>query len=302
MSPEISARYLEKPSLSAACIDRHRRQWKLSSPSTTRTTSGTRRESEGLERMKRLLMFAATILILGGLYSLHVGAWSPHVESGAWAWIQPVSDQPPVSMVVERDGATAVLLPGGRVLIAGGANIAGEPTNNVELFDQSGALFAAMPMHVARAHHSATLLKSGLVLVAGGTTTGGVATETAEIYDPLADAWADAGSLPAPRSGHTATLLQDGQHILIAGGESDGAALASMLLYTEGLGFSAAGSMSAPRKNHAAALLHDGRVLLAGGSDGAQPLASSDVFDPADWTFGPGPSMSAPREGLTAKT
>jgi hypothetical protein len=82
---------------------------------------------------------------------------------------------------------SATPLPDGRVLLAGGRDIDGEPVPTVTLasFDPiNGAvdLLATDALREARANHGASLLCDGTVLIAGGMTGGG-STET-ERYCP----------------------------------------------------------------------------------------------------------------------
>jgi hypothetical protein len=71
------------------------------------------------------------------------------------------------SMTVPRDFHTATMLPGGKVLIAGGAN-AGVVFVSAELYDAEAGTFAATGSMVARReHHTATLLPDGKVLIVG---------------------------------------------------------------------------------------------------------------------------------------
>jgi len=77
---------------------------------------------------------------------------------------------------------TAISLPDGKVLIAGGYN--GSYLNSVELYDPSTGLFApASPMVVARSNHTATLLSDGTVLIVGGRNSSGP-LDTGELYNP----------------------------------------------------------------------------------------------------------------------
>jgi hypothetical protein len=71
------------------------------------------------------------------------------------------------SMTVPRNFHTATMLPGGKVLIAGGAN-AGVVFVSAELYDAEAGTFAATGSMVARReHHTATLLPDGKVLIVG---------------------------------------------------------------------------------------------------------------------------------------
>ena len=74
-------------------------------------------------------------------------------------------------MAEAREGAAAVLLPNGRILITGGEGANGLLAS-AEIFGIDGSFHPASSMHTARRGHSAVLLKDGRVLVAGGETIG----------------------------------------------------------------------------------------------------------------------------------
>jgi hypothetical protein len=125
------------------------------------------------------------------------------------------------SMMEERAGHTATLLPGGKVLVAGGMEGSGSKT--AEIYDpQTRGFSSTGDMSIRRSSHTATLLSNGKVLIAGGIKPGskpysGTATALAEIYDPGTGTFSPTGSMTAARWGHTATLLATGR-VLITGG------------------------------------------------------------------------------------
>jgi hypothetical protein len=86
-------------------------------------------------------------------------------------------------MTVARYDHAAVLLPNGKVLIAGGLNSVG----TAELYDPTTATWAATgPMNHGRYFYTATLLPNGRALVAGGDDNSGyfAALYAAELYVP----------------------------------------------------------------------------------------------------------------------
>ena len=99
----------------------------------------------------------------------------PQVASGTWA---PAGDVGAIP-----NGAASVVLPDGRVLVAGGT-IAGALSNGVATYDPAaGAWASGGALVVARSGHAAALLKDGRVLFAGGTASEGPSFDI-EIYDP----------------------------------------------------------------------------------------------------------------------
>ncbi len=227
-------------------------------------------------------------------------AWVPQVPTGQWTAIQPDPEETPIDMLQARDGAVAVPLQNGRVLIAGGVAPDGTPLASVEFLNLSGDFSAGAPMKVARLGHTATLLSDGRVLVAGGTTTGGEATASVEVYNPQKNTWTVTQPLQGARSGHTATLI-DNNFVVITGGAAAGVPVDSIEMYDAANGrVDAAGSMGAPRAGHAAAKLSDGKVAIFGGFDGTSVLATTKIFDPDTLSMTAGPGMPEARAGLTA--
>jgi hypothetical protein len=127
------------------------------------------------------------------------------------------------NMTTVRAVATATLLPGGKVLIAGGTDW-DFTIGSAEVYDPSTGTFTATgSMSVPRADHTATLLPTGKVLIIGGSQTlangPGNLLSSAEIYDPATETFSPVGNMSVGRQSHTAMLLANGK-VLIAGGTS----------------------------------------------------------------------------------
>ncbi len=201
------------------------------------------------------------------------------------------------SMTTARADHTATLLPGGKVLIVGGAGNSGEWLTSAELYDPDAGAFTATGS-MTTAQGTATLLPSGKVLLAGGAP--------AELYDPVAGTFAATGSMTTVRGNYTATLLRGGK-VLIAGGDGGGftnPALASAELYDPVTGtFAVTGSMATGRRWNTATLLPSGKVLIAGGAGTSgldDSLASGELYDPVSGTFTTTGSLTTSRYAHTA--
>jgi hypothetical protein len=107
-------------------------------------------------------------------------------------------------------GFTATLLPDGRVLIAGGQRIDGDPLSLADLYDPGNhRITHTGSMTIGRAGHTATLLLDGRVLVVGGAEVG-----SADIYDPATGRFSPTDSLMSEQGADTATLLKDGRVLM----------------------------------------------------------------------------------------
>jgi hypothetical protein len=123
----------------------------------------------------------------------------------------------PTSTKMTTANEETILLPDGRVLVAGGVSGTQPTSVNVataELFDSSaGTWTATASMSTDRALHTLTLLASDQALVAGGYSGGwGVCNDltSAELYDSTAGTWFLTGNMTVARFYHTATILPNG--------------------------------------------------------------------------------------------
>jgi outer membrane protein OmpA-like peptidoglycan-associated protein len=205
------------------------------------------------------------------------------------------------AMATARAFHTAVVLPDGNVLVAGGTT--GTLTlDSAQVYDPVANSWSPV-LHMAerRAYHTATALPGGPILVAGGENNG-TDLATAELYDPAAQAFSAPIAMTSPRSHHAAALLQDGT-VLLAGGDDGAAALASAERFDPVTGqFAAAGTMSSARAGLTATPLASGEVLVAGGLPAGAPADTAELFRPGSG-FTPITAGTIPaRAGHTATT
>ncbi len=124
-----------------------------------------------------------------------------HGEGGlVGAVINAASKVDVASASVRRYDITAVYIPDGFVLLAGGNQVSGSPplgrpVSDAELLDLSTGQWSRVPpMHDARTGHTYTNLADGRVMVIGGANRSGPLA-TAEIFDPRTRSWTVAAAL-----------------------------------------------------------------------------------------------------------
>jgi MYXO-CTERM domain-containing protein len=111
------------------------------------------------------------VLIVGGNQETDFNPAAPPLATTELFDPQTQTFTPGPSMPSPAAYHTATLLPGGKVLVAGGRvqGAAGQPT--AQLYDPATNTWATTdPMSTARVYHSAALLGTGKVLVVGGET------------------------------------------------------------------------------------------------------------------------------------
>ena len=205
-----------------------------------------------------------------------------------------------------RDHHAAVLLPSGKVLIAGGGYIVGSGADltvaylgTAELYDPvTNSWSSASPLSVTRYAPSAVLLQSGKVLVVGGNGSTPGSSNSAELYDPATNSWSSAGTLMGTFTQNTATLLQSGK-VLVTGPSG------SVNLYDPATNsWSSASPMSVGRFYPAATLLQSGKVLVSGGyisgATGVVYVNTAEVYDPVTNSWSAARPMAAARNNHDA--
>lgn len=201
-----------------------------------------------------------------------------------------------------RAYATALALPGGRIVVFGGFDQDDPNVTNgtTELIESATARITRLDQRVVgRLHHTATVTPSGRIVVAGGVAWMGRAfgaTGRVDVLDPFPGKWIQARPLIQARSDHGAALLADGR-VLVTGGNYNQRPLASTEIYDPAADeWRPAAPLAAPRIRFSTAALPDGRVIVAGGLDGkGRPTKTSEIYDPAADRWSSGPELSVAR-------
>ncbi|MDY7232406.1 Kelch repeat-containing protein [Hyalangium rubrum] len=209
----------------------------------------------------------------------------PEVPERAASWTVSSNPRLPTTHL------TSVLLPSGKVLVAGG--------DTAELYDpERDSWTATGRLLEPRREYTMSLLPSGKVLVAGGVSVASNAVlASAELYEPSTGTWSATGSMTHPRHWHAAAALPSGQ-VLVAGGD-DGTGMmgqpGELVLaerYDPATGtWTPVASMTDRRAKHTATALPSGQVLVVAGwvqgyGKGNGVIASAELYDPAldTWT------------------
>jgi hypothetical protein len=196
-------------------------------------------------------------------------------------------------------GASSTLLPDGRWLTLGGADVSGPLSKAFLKISKNASSSSPISglLH-PRAWHTATVLPDGSVFIFGGLGTRTLVSE-AELFDPSTQSFREIAANLEARAYHTATLLTDGR-VLIAGGiGADGKPLSRLDLWdprskqTQTL----ASTMLFPRRDHTATLQSDGTVLIQGGvlADGSSAV-QAEMFQPDTQTV----SVAGPLDQATS--
>jgi hypothetical protein len=204
-----------------------------------------------------------------------------------------------------RTGHAAMLLPSGKVLIAGGQllnPIYGVMVNvlTLELYDPATGTFSQLPGTLAHSPASAALLNNGMVLFFGYDVN---SLYPEQLYDPSTGVMSNTGDSVVVQNSNTATLLSDGT-VLLAGGyigyENPVTGVAAEL-YDPATGmFTPTGNMLTATVLNTSTLLNNGMVLIAGGENSTNYLNGDELYNPTAKTFSATASLALARTGHTA--
>jgi N-acetylneuraminic acid mutarotase len=196
-----------------------------------------------------------------------------------------------------RELQTAVLLPDGKVLLAGGDDGHNDLLDAV-VYDPATNTWTSVPTSLTIGGlPTAAVLQSGKVIVTASVSP----VANSVIFDPTAGTWANGPSMNNVHLlGATATLLSDGR-VLVAGGVTayqQNSPMSVPEIYDPvANSWSLAGTMVTSRVAHTATLLLSGKVLITGGFTYPGPsLSSTELYDPSANTWSAGPDMASPRD------
>jgi N-acetylneuraminic acid mutarotase len=182
-------------------------------------------------------------------------------------------------MISSRSNHSAIMLPDGKVFVAGGFGTGDVITGASEIYISTQGRWVAaatMPAGCERAIHATVQLRDGRILLIGGVNSSGPLSTVAR-YDPTLNSW-DCGSVAAIGNGtpggpyalrsHTATLLFDGRVLVAGGNDGLGEANRSFIYDPAGNAWAETDALPLlePRFNHTANALPNGTVMISGGS------------------------------------
>lgn len=174
-------------------------------------------------------------------------------------------------MISSRSNHTAIMLPDGKVFVAGGFGVNDVITATAEIYISTEMRWiAAAPMTgCERAIHATVQLKDGRILLIGGINADGPLT-TSAVYTPATNAWSCAAiaAMPTALRSHSATLLFDGRVLVAGGNDGLGEANRSFIYDPAANTWTSTDPqpLLQPRFNHTATLLPNGNVTISGGS------------------------------------
>ena len=215
---------------------------------------------------------ATTILSTGDMFTTDAQGNAGILDPDTWKFTSANR------MITPRSGHTATLMGDGRVLIAGGFNVAGL-VKGTEIYDPSSNAFTkAGELNDERWRHEALLLHDGRVLIIGGRRDD-INTEepqyvtTAEMFDPATGMFSPTGDTGLP-SIHTAFLLSSGKVFLLSGRD--------VAIYDPATG-TATGTghgISQSRSLYTVTPLNEGRIMVSGGLKDLESTDEVLIYSP----------------------
>lgn len=225
-----------------------------------------------------------------------------------------------VYLAEDRAFGTALALPDGRWMIAGGgrgALLAQVASRTSEIYDDVTDTFVYGPqMNEYRSLHTATKLADGRWLFAGGVNITNDPQALCEILDPVAGTFTAVAPMGTARAGHAAVLLGNGR-VFVSGGldtvttgiDTIDHTLNTTELYDPATNTWTPGpNLRTPRVGHIPVVRPNGTVLLAGGVSYDNLIlvkiptvrTTTDLYNPASNSIVAGPTMATARSLIDA--
>jgi F0F1-type ATP synthase assembly protein I len=171
-----------------------------------------------------------------------------------------------------------------KVLFAGGPDLSGNPSQAVDIYDNSTDSWTTASLSVTKGAMAATA-SSGKVFFAGGFTMNGISSDVVDIYDAGTNLWTT-DHLSQARSHLAAASL--GAKSFFGGGMASGIGSTQVDIYDNNSGTWSTASLSSPRVSLAAAAAGT-KIVFAGGYDmvnGQQVYSNvADIYDIVDGTW-----------------
>jgi Kelch motif len=201
------------------------------------------------------------------------------------------------TMVTPRDGHTANVVAGQRVVLIGGYPGEGSGVlSSIEMFG-AGIITPQTNLAQARGCHASANVGDGEVLVVGGWIRSRTYTATTELFDAETGSVTQMPDLPWAADAVDAVALLDGR-VLVTGGQiAAGVPTAEAAIYDPATRrWVSVAPMRTARLKHFSVVLSDGRVLVMGGDIGNESISvTTEIFNPTTLTFTRGPDLGEPR-------
>lgn len=207
-------------------------------------------------------------------------------------------------------GQEGVLLPDGKVFVAGGINSSDRGTSQTMLFTDGTPGSWASRANMSTDRKLGFMLQpvtisggGSRVLAAGGASDAcSCIRNTAELYNESTNTWTNTPNMNAARIKYASSILSDGR-VLVTGGDSstgDTSSLASTEIYDPVANtWTSKASMSSAREGHMQVTFTDSggntKVMVIGGykyASGWVWLSSTEIYNPSTDTWSAGPSMA----------
>lgn len=265
-------------------------------PQTGQAWTVVGRLSHMLDRPAVAIGHDGDIYVFGGMdnangYNVYNSTYTYHPRTNKWTR--------GTAMAIAREGAQAVTLPDGRIVVLGGSP--GCPnssspqlcfaTSRVDVYTPRTNRWSILaPMLCPRYRFNAVWLKGQIYAIGGldGTTP----LASAEAYDPHTNRWHYVANLPLAMVASAAVAGPHG-YIYVMGGSSARPSLYNSLYIYDGHQWVTGAAMPQATQDYAATFGPDGKIYAFGGWNNGD-LTTVQVYDPWTGLWSIGPALPAP--------